>query len=255
MNIFEIEIFWLTLAPSYYGLMYVLAFLSWYFILWYRKKYSQVQLESLFFYVFLWVLLGGRVWYIVFYSPELLLDFRNELPFWWVLAVHEWGMSFHWGLIGVIFALIYFSKKYRVALLDVLDTIAPLAALGIFFGRIWNYINKELLGFSYSWPLAVTTQEGSFFPSPLLEALTEWILLFLILTLVSRRQTFPGQVGSVFLIWYGIFRTLIEFFVRTPDAHIGYYFWFLTQGSILSIPMILMWVFLYLTLRRKHLWT
>lgn len=251
MNIFELKILWLTLAPSYYGLMFVLAFVSWYFILWKQKKYSQVELESLFLYIFLWVLLWGRLGYIVFYNPELLLDFRSELPFWWALAVHEWGMSFHWGLLWVILAMIFFSKKYHKSLLDTFDTISPLAALGIFFGRIGNYINQELLWFPYTWPLAVIIPEGSFFPSPLLEALTEWILLFLILLFVSKRQKFPGQIWSIFLIWYWIFRTLIEIFVRTPDIHIGYYFWFLTQGSLLSVPMIVAWISLYIYLSKK----
>ena len=251
MNIFSIEIFGLTIAPSYYGLMYVLAFISWYFILWKQKKYSQVELESLFLYVFLWVLIGWRLWYVLFYNPSLLLEVRSEIPFWWVLAFHEWGMSFHGWLLWVILALIYFSKKYNKSLLTSFDNIAPLAALWIFFGRIGNYINKELLGFPYEWPLAVITSEGSFFPSPLFQALTEGLLLFIILIYIACRKRFTWQVGSVFLIWYWVFRTITELFIRTPDAHIGYHFWFLTHGSLLSIPMIVAWMYLYRYLSKK----
>ena len=250
MNIFSIELFWVTLAPSYYGLMYALAFLSGYFILWKQKTYSQVELESLFLYMFLWVLLWGRIGYVIFYNPALLIDFRSELPFWWALAVHEWGMSFHGWLIWVSLALIYFSKKYSRPLLDSFDTIAPLAALGIFFGRIGNYINKELLGFPYEWPLAVVTSEWSFFPSPLFQALTEWFMLFMILIFVSRKKGFRGQVASVFLIGYWVFRTFTELFIRMPDAHIGYHFWFLTHGSLLSIPTV---SYTHLTLPTKRI--
>lgn len=251
MNIFSIEVFWFTIAPSYYGLMYVLAFVSWYFILWKQKKYSKVELESLFLYVFLWVLIGWRLWYVIFYNPSLIIDFRSEIPFWWTLAVHEWGMSFHGWLLWVLCALYYFSKKYTKSLLTTFDNIAPLAALWLFFGRMWNYINKELLGFPYDWPLAVTTPEWSFFPSPLFQAFTEWLFLFFILLYISRNKKFTWQVWSVFLIWYWVFRTITELFIRTPDAHIGYHFWFLTHWSLLSIPMIIIWIYFYITLSKK----
>ncbi|MCH8518232.1 prolipoprotein diacylglyceryl transferase [Candidatus Gracilibacteria bacterium] len=251
MYIFETEIFGLSLTPSYYGLMYVLAFTSGYFILWYLKKYSQKELESLFFLVFLGVFLGGRLGFAIFYNPSLFIDFRSEIPFWGLLAVHEGGMSFHGGLIGVIIMLLYFSKRYKKSYLDTFDTIAPLAALGIFFGRIGNYINKELLGFPYEGFLAVQTSEGSFFPSPLFQAFTEGFLLFLILCYFWTRRKFSGQIETIFLIGYGIFRTFTELFIRMPDTYIGYHFGFLTHGSLLSIPMIFIGTYLYIKISKK----
>ena len=251
MNIFSIEVLWITLSPTYYGLMYVLAFLSGYFILWKQKKYTTIELDKLFLYIFLWVLLGWRYWFIIFYNPSLLIDIRSELPFWWALAVHEWGMSFHGGLLWVLLALYFFSKKYKKSFLETLDNIAPLAALGIFFWRMWNYINKELLWFPYEWPIAVITESWSFFPSPLFQALTEGLLLFFILIYTARRKRFAWQIGSVFLVGYWVFRTFTELFIRMPDAHIGYHFWFFTHGSLLSIPMIVAWMYLYRYLSKK----
>lgn len=119
------------------------------------------------------------------------------------------------------------------------------------FGRIGNYLNKELLWFAYTGPLAVVTPTGSYFPSPLLEAFLEGVVLWILLNKVYSSD-FPGKLSALFLIYYGIFRCGVELFIRTPDTQIGYYFWFLTQGFLLSFPMIVLWGGLYYFLKRKY---
>jgi len=108
-----------------------------------------------------------------------------------------------------------------------------------------------LLGFEYSWPLAVVTAAGSYFPSPLLEALWEWAFIFILFHFILKKPAFAGQFASLFLIIYGTVRTLIELFIRTPDVQIWYYYGFLTQWSLLSIPMIILWGSLYYYLSKQ----
>ena len=247
MKLFEIDIFWITLAPTYYGLMYVLAFLFGIWYLKHTKRYTDKEREVLFLYSFLWVLLGGRIGYMIFYSFESLRE-----NFFTLFKVWEWWMSFHGWFLWVCVALLFFSFQYHKNLWIVADDIAIIAPIGIFLGRIWNYLNKELLGFPYDGWLAVKTSEWSFFPSPLLEAFFEGIILALILFFVQKYKSFHWQIAVLFFIFYWLFRTFIELFVRTPDAHIWYHFWFLTQGSFLSIPMILAWVILYIHIRKKN---
>lgn len=218
--------------------------------LWAVKKtgrYLEKERESLFLYIFAWVIIWGRLGYVLFYNLSSYLSQPLD-----ILRVWDGGMSFHGWLVWVIVALYVFSKLHKIRFLDLSDDIALIIPVGLFFGRIGNYLNKELLWFPYTWPLAVSTPQWSFFPSPLLEALLEWIVIFVILHLVVKKQQFSGQLGSLFLILYGLFRTGIELFVRIPDPQIGYYFWFFTQGSFLSIPMIVIWVFLYIYLKNTH---
>lgn len=247
MSIFEISVFWLTIAPSYYGLMYVIWFLYGIWAIKKTWKYSQSQIDSLFIYIFLGVILWWRIWYILFYDFSSYISTPLD-----ILKVWEWWMSFHGWVIGVTLALYLFSKKFQKSFVNLWDDIALIIPVGLFFGRIWNYINKELLWFEYNWFLAVTTSTGSYFPSPLLEAFLEWVVIFIILYYVSKRQRFTWQIACLFLILYWVFRTFVELFIRTPDIQIGYYFWFLTQWSILSIIMIFVWVALYLYLSSKQ---
>jgi len=247
MNIFEVSIFGLHIAPSYYGLMYALTFIyGIYFIkkLW---KYSDSQRESLFFYIFLWVIGGWRLWYVLFYNFSYYLWSPLEIFKFW-----EGWMSFHGWVLWVVIATYIFSKKHKLNKWELWDDLVYIAPIWIFLGRIGNYINKELLWFPYEWALAVRTSQGSFFPSPLLEAFLEWVVIYLILRHIYSRKKFHGQLLSIFLILYGVFRILIELFIRTPDIHIWYYFGFLTQGSLLSLPMIVIWAVLYYHLSKTH---
>lgn len=243
MKIFEIDLFWLTLAPTYYGLMYVLGFLYGIWAIKRTWKYSQVQRENLFLYIFIWVVLWWRLGYILFYNLSAYLASPLD-----IFKIWEGWMSFHGWMLWVWVALLLFSRRYKLSFLSLWDDIAKIVPVWLFLGRIWNYLNKELLWFPYNGPLAVYTPHGSYFPSPLLEALLEWLVIFVILNFMIKKTAFPGQLASLFIILYWIFRTLIELFVRTPDIHIWYYFWFLTQGSILSIVMILIWSAWYIYL-------
>jgi phosphatidylglycerol:prolipoprotein diacylglycerol transferase len=240
MNIFEITIFWLKIAPSYYGLMYAIWFLYGVWALKKSWKYTEKQRDSLFLYIFLGVILWGRLWYTLFYAFWSFLQEPLSL-----LRVWEWGMSFHWGFIWVWFALLLFTRKNKLSFWSLWDDIAKIIPVWLFFWRIGNYLNKELLGFEYTGPLAVLTAWGSYFPSPLLEALLEGVMIFIVLNIMLKRPSFTGQFAALFLILYWVSRTLVELLVRTPDAHIGYYLWFLTQGSLLSLPMIGVGMYLY----------
>jgi len=246
MTIFEISVLWLTIAPSYYGLMYALWFIYGLYFLKKSWKYSSSERESLFLYVFLWVLLWWRLGYILFYN--LWSYISDPLS---VFYIWEWWMSFHWWVIWVVFATYLFSLRAKRSFLDVCDDIALIIPVGLFLWRIWNYLNKELLWFEYSWFLAVTTQSWSYFPSPLVEALLEWVCIFVVFHFILKRPRFTGQFAALFLLLYGSFRTLVEIFIRTPDPQIGYYFWFLSQWSLLSIPMVLIWLSLYYFLSKK----
>lgn len=248
MTIFEISIFWLIIAPTYYGVMYVIWFLYWVWALKKTWKYSENQCDSLFLYVFIGVVLWWRLWYIIFYNLSAYISDPLSL-----IRVWEWGMSFHWWFLWVIIALFYFSWENKINFWNLSDEIAKIIPVGLFFGRIWNYINKELLWFEYSWPLAVSLNWVMYFPSPLIEALLEWFIIFIILNPILQRPRFAGQFASLFLILYWLFRIIVELFIRIPDTHIGYYFWFLTQWSLLSIPMIIVWGILYYYLSKKNI--
>lgn len=240
MTIFELNILWLHIAPSYYGLMYALAFLIGYYYLLKKEVVTKLQLESLFLYLIAWVVLWGRIWYIIFYDfSYYLADPTNIIKVW------EGGMSFHGGALGVIIATLAFAKIHKIQFLKLIDEIVFILPVGLFLGRIGNYLNKELLGFPYTWFLAVEKNGASYFPSPLLEAFLEGIVLFIILYFVAKRKTFYGQIGSIFLIFYGFFRLLVEMFIRTPDAHIWYIWGIFTMWSLLSLPMILVGIILY----------
>lgn len=242
MKIFEIEIFGIFLAPTYYGLMYALSLLLWYFIFIKRWIFSKEKVEKLFFYMFAWIVLGWRLGYVLFYNLPYYLE--NPLN---ILNFTEGWMSFHWWLLWVIFAFYLFSKIEKESFLTLADELATVFPIWLFLWRIWNYLNKELLGFeNYTWFLAVKVWEKSYFPSPLLEAFLEWIVLFLIINFLYKKKFYkPGQLWALFLIFYGIFRFFVEIFFRTPDSQIGYIFGFLTMWSILSLPMIFVWIILY----------
>lgn len=243
MKIFEITLFGITIAPTYYGLMYALSFIIWYYILYKRKIINRDNLDDLFLYIFLWVVLWGRFWYIVFYDLSSYLS--NPID---IIKIWEWWMSFHWGVLWVVTSMILFAKKYKTDFLSLADQITLILPLWLFFGRIWNYLNKELLGYSnYNWFLATYIDNVWYFPSTLLEAFLEWLLLLLILNYLYIKWFLKKwQIASLFLILYAVFRLFVEIFFRQPDAHIGYIFWYFTMWQILSLPMLIIWVILFL---------
>jgi phosphatidylglycerol:prolipoprotein diacylglycerol transferase len=226
MTIFEITLFWLKIAPTYYGLMYVFWFVFWYIILWKRNIVPRKNLDDLIFYLFLWIILGWRLGYVLFYNLwEYLASPLDIFKIW------EWWMSFHWWVIWVLLSMTFFSKKYKFSFLKLADQICLVLPIWLGFWRIWNYLNKELLWFSpYNWPFAMVKNEVSYFPSPLLEFLLEWFVLFIILNLIYNSHSTVKAEGKVtlkswfisalFLIFYSIFRIFIEIFFRQPDVNI-----------------------------------
>lgn len=247
MKIFEIDLFWITLSPTYYGLMYALSFIIWYIILLKYIKLDEKKLDSLFLYIVLWVVIWWRLWYVFFYNFDYYIS--NYLD---IFKVWEWWMSFHWGLIWVILASFIFSKLNKLEFLRLTDYLAIVAPIGLFFWRIWNYINKELLGYPwYEWFMAIYKEWVWYFPSTLLEALFEGLFLFIILFFIYKKhyhKFWAGFISWLFLVVYSISRIFIEIFFRQPDSHIWYIYWFITMGQILSIPMFLVgFILLYKT--------
>ena len=237
MHIFDITIFWIHIAPSYYWLMYAIWFLAWFHIIQSRKVIDKKIMDDLFIYIVLWVILWGRIGYILFYNFNSYIS--NPLE---ILKVWEWWMSFHWWVIWVIIAMILFSRKFKVNFYKLADQVTAVLPIWLWLGRIWNYLNKELLGFSwYTGPLSINWR----FPSPLIEMLLEWIILFVILNLVYKKKQFDGQIASLFLILYWIFRIFVEAVFREPDAHIWYIWNYFTLWEIYSLPMIIFWVYFY----------
>ncbi len=181
------------------------------------------------------VILGGRIGYVLFYQ----LDYYMSEP---IEALKIWrgGMSFHGGVLGVMFAMIGFAKLHKIPLLRLSDIVSAAAPIGLFFGRIANFINAELYGKATTLPWGVKFPNTSELrhPSQLYEALLEGLALFIILYILARSpKTKTGTITGVFLIGYGTFRALIEF-VREPDIQIGLVGGFISMGQVLSLPMI-----------------
>lgn len=231
----------------WYGLMYVMAFVSawWLARVQTRRQYKDwnyEQIDDLLFYGGLGVILGGRIGYVLFYSfPDFI---NNPLM---IFNVRGGGMSFHGGMLGVLIAMIFFSRKYKKDYFNILDFGAPLIPLGLGFGRIGNFINGELWGKQTDLPWGMIFPEAGKLarhPNPLYEAFLEGLVLFIILWWFSSKPRARMSTIAVFFIGYGIFRFMIEF-VRVPDAHLGYIAWgWLTQGQILTAPVIVAGVFM-----------
>ena len=156
-------------------------------------------------------------------------------------------MSFHGGLLGVTLAVLIFARKTNKSFLTVGDFIVPLVPIGLGMGRLGNFINAELWGRQTDVPWAMVFPTDALqvprHPSQLYEFFLEGVVLFIILYVVTRKPRSLGLASGTFLIGYGIFRSIVEFF-REPDAHLGLYFSFISKGQILSIPMILIGLFI-----------
>jgi phosphatidylglycerol:prolipoprotein diacylglycerol transferase len=235
----------------WYGVMYLLAFLSAYFLAKYRSKgvnnWDPKKTEDLIFYGAIGVILGGRVGYMIFYNLSVLMSDPLSL-----FSIQNGGMSFHGGFLGVLVAMHLFNRKYDKSFFSTMDFVAPLVPLGLLFGRIGNFINGELWGkvTSSGWGMFIQGEGVSRHPSQLYEAFLEGLVLFLVLWIFSAKVRPKMSVSALFLIFYGLFRFIIEF-VRIPDVQIGYLaFDWLTMGQILSLPMIVLGVFLFYKSKR-----
>ena len=247
-NIFGIAIQW-------YGIAYAIGLLLGLFYSKYLIKNNNVKKESfddLMLWITLGIIFGGRLGYVVFY--DLSFYFKNlSLVF---LDIRKGGMSFHGGLLGVIASTYIFCKIKKLHFLKFMDIISCAAPIGIFLGRITNFINSELWGKTTSLPWGVVFPNGGpnpRHPTQIYEAFLEGLVLFLILNYFYRKKYFiEGYCASIFLILYGVFRILIEF-IRVPDNHIGYLLGnFLTNGILLSVPMMLLGCIIFLKVNDKY---
>ena len=245
------------LAVAWYGLMYLMGFIAAYFLAKSKVKQqgspvNQKQIDDLIFYAAIGVISGGRIGYMIFYDFSTLL---ND-PFSWTLSLLQlWngGMSFHGGLIGVLLAMLLFSRKVQQPFISIIDFIAPLVPIGLGLGSIGNFINGELWGKPTDFYFGFLFQGVVRHPTQLYEAFLEGLLLFVILWLFTAKQRTTGFSSAVFLILYGIFRIGIEFF-RLPDSQIGYLAWnWLTLGQVLSLPMLLIGFWLFYKAKRADL--
>jgi phosphatidylglycerol:prolipoprotein diacylglycerol transferase len=197
------------------------------------------------------IILGGRIGYVLFYQPVHF--FQNPED---IVAVWKGGMSFHGGLLGMVLAIALYARRQRVPVLGLADRVACVVPIGLFFGRIANFINGELFGRPTDVPWAIVFPGGGPLPrhpSQLYEATMEGLLLFLILLLASRFQGVRARYGmltGLFLCGYAIFRSIGELF-REPDAHIGFLAGGVTMGQILSFPLLLAGLFLIARARPK----
>ena len=195
-------------------------------------------------YLIIGIIVGGRLGYIVFYNFNYYLN--NILD---IFKIWEGGMSFHGGLIGVICASIVFAKKNKQDYFLYTDVVALVAPIGIFFGRLANFVNSELYGTPTEVPWAVTfvqVDNLSRHPSQLYEAVLEGIILFLILIYFRKKNYLekPGLISALFLILYSIFRFIVEFF-RVPDEQLGYLILSLSMGQIISLIFIVFGIILF----------
>lgn len=196
------------------------------------------------------IVLGGRLGYVLFYKPGYYIENLGE-----VLSMWRGGMAFHGGLLGVILAIVLFSRVRKLNLFSVGDLIACVVPIGLFLGRLANFINGELWGRTtdVSWGMVFPTG-GPLprHPSQIYEAALEGLLLLLVLWAVRRYTVAlrrPGTLCGVFCCGYGVARFVVEFF-RQPDAHLGYIGGFITMGQILSLPVLA--VGLYFILSARH---
>ena len=195
-------------------------------------------------YLIIGIILGGRFGYIVFYNFNYYTN--NILD---IFKIWQGGMSFHGGLIGVIIASTIFAKRNRQDSFLYMDLVSLVAPIGIFFGRLANFINSELYGIQTEAPWAVTfvqIDNLSRHPSQLYEAILEGLILFLILIYFRKKNYLenPGLISSIFLIFYSIFRFFVEFF-RVPDEQLGYLIFNLSMGQIISLIFILLGIILF----------
>ena len=238
-SVFTIEIRW-------YSLSYIIGIIfGWYYCK--KKLITEERYKPLFddyiFYLILGIIIGGRLGYVFIYNLDYYLNNLHEILFIW-----QGGMSFHGALVGIIFATYYFSIKHKIDIFYFLDLVALSAPIGIFFGRISNFINSELYGRETDifWSVKfILVDNLNRHPSQIYEAIFEGIILFVLLNFIFINQNKrSGYISSLFLIFYSIFRFFIEF-TREPDTHIGLLMFNLSLGQIISLIVLLLGLLLW----------
>jgi phosphatidylglycerol:prolipoprotein diacylglycerol transferase len=239
---------------SWYGLMYVFGFLASYLLVRYQMKkkdfgVSKLDVENLYFYLILGLVIGARLGYVLFYDLKMYLADPLE-----IFAIWHGGMSFHGGLIGVLIVGIFFSWKNKKSFLKIADLFIVTAPIGLGFGRIGNFINGELYGrvTQVPWAMIFPTDKDLLprHPSQLYESALEGGVLFLILWFLKDKKLPTGGLLAIFLSLYGLFRFFVELF-REPDPQLGFILGPFTMGQTLSAFMIIGGIILFLYLKRK----
>jgi phosphatidylglycerol---prolipoprotein diacylglyceryl transferase len=241
-------------AVRWYALAYIAGLIiGWRYCLAIAKRPPQVaraqDIDDFLVWATIGVVLGGRIGYILFYNFDEYAAHPIEMLYLW-----RGGMSFHGGALGVMAAIILFCRQRGIPMLAFADIIACAVPIGLFFGRIANFINGELWGRATDVPWAMVFPTGGpepRHPSQLYEAFLEGAVLFVLLWALQRftpaRQR-PGTLTGVFLMGYAVARIIVELF-RQPDAQLGFLFWGITMGQLLSLPLLL--VGLWLVLRAR----
>jgi len=234
INFFSLEIKWYSLAYIF-GILAGWVLAKRFFI---NNQEIKIKFDDYVTYIIFGIIIGGRLGYVLFYN----LDYYFENPI-DIFKIWQGGMSFHGGVIGIIIISVWFANKNKHNVFNYLDVISLVAPIGIFFGRISNFINSELYGTQTSLPWGVKfIKVDNLYrhPSQLYEALFEGLILFLILIYFHKKiiNKKPGFISGLFLVFYSIFRFVIEFF-RVPDDQLGYLLFNLTMGQIISFVFLL----------------
>ena len=192
------------------------------------------ELDNFFLWAVLGIIIGGRIGYVFFYQTKLFID--NPL---YIFEIWNGGMSFHGGLAGISLSMYIFAKIKNIEFLYLSDLVSVVAPIGLFFGRIANFINTELIGKPTDFFISViypSIDNQPRHPSQLYEAFFEGLILFIILYFYFFKSKKTGLISGMFLFLYSLFRFLIEF-LREPDSHLGLFFNFISMGQILCIPI------------------
>ncbi|CAI28338.1 Prolipoprotein diacylglyceryl transferase [Ehrlichia ruminantium str. Gardel] len=257
MNIDPVALKIGLLEIRWYSLAYIIGIL---FAYWYVQKIDKYKVftpESYKSIISWWVtgmILGGRIGYILFYNLNFYMSFPIEMFKLW-----KGGMSFHGASLGLFCTMYIFCKKYKIKFLSAIDLCLCAVPVGIFLGRIANFINGELYGKVTNTRFGMIFQNsGDFFyrhPSQLYEAFFEGLLLFVVMNLLfffTKVKSYQGMLFTIFMIWYGIVRFFIEF-VREPDVQVGYIlFNWITMGQLLSFIMVILGICILRLSRMSH---
>ena len=247
IQIFSIEIRWYSLAYIFgilIGWLYCKKILI-------KDKNISKLFDDLISYLIIGIILGGRLGYVIFYNLEYFSSNPIE-----ILMIWQGGMSFHGGLLGVLALTIIYAKKHNVNKFIFLDLIAGSAPIGIFLGRVANFVNSELYGRETDilWSVIFTKIDNiTRHPSQIYEALLEGVILFFILFFFIKKNYLlkPGLISSLFLIFYSLFRFLVEFF-RVPDEQVGFIYLNLTIGQIISLIFLSFGFYLFFIKRNEN---
>lgn len=249
-----------TIPIRWYALAYLAGFiLGWRYALRLARtglaKPTDADMDEFLTWAVIGTILGGRLGYVFFYQPEYFLSYPAE-----IVKIWSGGMSFHGGMLGVIAAMLIFARRRDTGFFAIADIVATVAPIGLFFGRIANFVNQELYGRVTDLPWGIVFPIAGDglprHPSQLYEAFLEGAVLFMLLSALARRPEIrgrPGTLSGIFLIGYGLSRFAVEF-VRQPDEQFveGTVFLGMTMGQLLSTPMIFLGVAIFVYARRRR---